>query len=93
MSEIATDTFSWVSFEPERHGEETRETVDFANILEATKWAMPDAAGLAGSVQASASALPDHELDACDGILAQERLEDAEWVDWSDVKRELHRQD
>lgn len=35
----------------------------------------------------------DSDLDARDGVLAQERLADAQWIDWADAKRELQRQD
>ena len=85
MTGNATDTFLWNSLEGESTRGEPRETVDFADILNATR---PESKGRTDTDPGRAG-----DLDACDGILAQERLEDADWVDWSDVRRELQRKD
>ena len=90
MRRNATDTFSWTALEAKAAGGAPSETVDFADILEATRpntEKQRDAEGVYGE------ALVVRDMDACDGILAEERLEDAEWVNWSDVKRDLQRQD
>ena len=90
-----TDTFTWLSVEGEAKGA-IHETVDFADILRAVGSAACGAQerGSAASSDSSTNlrdVLSASDLDACDGILAQERLLDAEWVDWADVKRELQR--
>lgn len=95
MTGDATDTFSWSSLEGESTNGELRETVDFADVLKATVGAMrPESKGRAGTNAGRAGGIPPAgDLDACDGILAQERLEDADWVDWPDVRRELQCKD
>ena len=90
-----TDTFTWLSVEGEVKGA-IHETVDFADIIRAVGSAAcgVQERGNAASSDSSANlrdVLSASDLDACDGILAQERLQDAEWVDWADVKRELQR--
>ena len=85
MTGNATDPFLWNSLEGESTGGEPRETIDFADLPNATR---PKSKGRADTDPGRAG-----DLDACDGILAQERLEDADWVDWSDVRRELQRKD
>ena len=89
-----TDTFTWCSVEGEAKGA-IHETVDFAEILRAVGSAACGAQERGSAASSDSSNLRDvlsaSDLDACDGILAQERLLDAEWVDWADVKRELQR--
>ena len=95
MTGNATDTFLWNSLEGESTGGEPRETVDFADLLNVTAGTTrPESKGRADTDPGKAGGMPPAgDLDACDGILAQERLEDADWVDWSDVRRELQRKD
>ncbi len=90
MRRNATDTFSWTALEAEAEGGSPSETVDFGDILEATR---PTAEKQRDAEGVYREALVVRDMDACDGILADERLEDAEWVNWSDVKRDLQRQD
>ena len=91
MGKIASDTFSWICLEVEEaEGREPGVTVDFADILAVTT---PTAEAQCEADGVSREALLGRDVDACDGILADERLEDAEWVNWSDAKRELRRQD
>ena len=90
-----TETFSWLSVESKGEGE-VHETVDFADILKATSLdphgnEEPESSLSVGSTGNLREILTVSDLDACDGILAEERLQDAEWIDWSDVKRDLHR--
>ena len=92
MVKTASDTFSWISVEAEAEGRVVRVTVDFADILEATRRGRRDADGDSAGHTAR-EPLGDRDVDACDGVLAEERLEDAEWVNWSDARRELQRQD
>ena len=90
MGKTASDTFSWICLEVEAEGREVGATVDFADILEATR---PTAEAQRAAVGLHGKALFGRDMDACDGILADERLEDAQWVNWSDAKRDLQRQD
>ena len=90
MGKVASDTFSWICLEVEAEGKEPGVTVGFADILEVTR---PTAEKQCGADGVDRETLFGRDVDACDGILAQERLEDAEWVNWSDAKRELQRQD
>ena len=90
MRRNATDTFSWTALEAEAEGGATSETVDFADILAATRPTTEKQRDAEGVYR---EALVVRGMDACDGMLAEERLEDAEWVNWSDVKRDLQRQD
>ena len=90
-----TETFSWLSVEGEAGGE-VYETVDFADILKAVSGDLqgvedPNRLISPRSTSNLKGVRSDTDLDACDGILAEERLQEAEWVDWSDVKRELLR--
>ena len=95
MTGSASDTFSWTSLEGESKEGACRETVDFAEILEATKTVRPTETSTRGhpNLGTTRDVLTDGDVDAFDGILAQGRLEDAKWVDWSDFKREFQRQD
>lgn len=90
-----TDTFTWISDETRPAGRLL--TVDFANILVATSRPRDDEGSARASPEDSSHSFHDlmssGDLDACDGILAQERLEDAEWVDWSEIKRGLQGSD
>lgn len=90
-----TDTLSWLSVECEVEGE-LYATVGFADILKAVSGDLhsvqdPDRATSSDSTKNLKDVLSGSDLDACDGILAEERLQEAEWVDWTDVKRELLR--
>lgn len=90
MDRIASDTFLWISREAEEQRGEPGETVGFAKILEiseATTRTQQDAE------QVGRETLLVRDMDACDGILADERLESPEWINWSDAKRELQRKD
>ena len=95
MIEDSTNTFCWISVEDETRGK-PHETVDFAEILRAVSlvWHDIEEPGRTEAADRSAN-LPDvlsaSDLDARDVMLAQERLQDAEWVDWADVRRELQR--
>ena len=95
MIKTNTNTFCWLSVEDETRGE-PHETVDFAEILRAVSLVSHDTEepGRTESTDRSTN-LPDvvsaSDLDARDVMLAQERLQDAEWVDWADVRRELQR--
>ena len=89
-----TDTFTWLSDETQTRGE-LHNTVDFADILVAAGQPhSDDGRPYRAPVDSSRSlldVLSTSDFDACDGILAQERLENSEWVDWTDVKRGLQR--
>ena len=70
MTTSASETFSWTSLENEPKGGACRETVDFAEILEATKTVGPTETSTRGHANLGSirGALTDGDVDAFDGF-------------------------